>query len=118
MKVIKVRENGVGQAPNSTRKVVHEVDVTGKSERQIDKIVDGMMINLNHDKYWIDDTCEEEPERERVDKMTKQNPKCPKCGSPSMKNGKSPGGRQKYICTGLEEHQWREPRKQEEKNAR
>ncbi len=40
--------------------VVHTVEVTGKSERYIDKVSDGMMINLDHDEYWIDDTCPEE----------------------------------------------------------
>ena len=34
--------------------VVHRVDVTGKSEWSIDKAVDGMAINLNHDLYYIE----------------------------------------------------------------
>ena len=59
MKIIKIREV-------KTDKVIHEVDVSTKSERQIDKIVDGMMINLNHQDFWIDDSCVNEPERELI----------------------------------------------------
>ena len=36
----------------STGNVVKRIDVTGKSERTIDKIDDGLNINLNHDKYY------------------------------------------------------------------
>lgn len=31
--------------------VVKRMDVTGKSDRAIDRIEDGMNINLNHDEY-------------------------------------------------------------------
>jgi hypothetical protein len=53
MKYIYIREQG-------SNKPIHFVDVTNKSERQIDKVVDGMTINLYNEKYWIDDTCQEE----------------------------------------------------------
>lgn len=56
MKVIKVKRHDTGET-------IHEVDVTEKSERTIDHIVDGMMINLDHANYWIDDTCIEEANR-------------------------------------------------------
>ena len=56
MKVIKVKKI-------SNDEVVHEIDVTGRSEQAIDQITDGMMINLDHANYWIDDTCIEEENR-------------------------------------------------------
>ncbi len=36
-----------------TGKVVKESDVTGWPERRIDKLMDGMSINLNWDDYHI-----------------------------------------------------------------
>jgi hypothetical protein len=33
-------------------KVVHKVDVTDKSERQSDRVMDGMDRNLNHEKFY------------------------------------------------------------------
>ena len=36
----------------STDQVTARVDVTGKTERQIDKTERGMNINLNHDKFY------------------------------------------------------------------
>lgn len=36
----------------SNREVVHELDVTGKTDRQIDKIDRGLNINLNHSEYY------------------------------------------------------------------
>ena len=59
MKVVKNKEI-------KTDKVIHEIDVTNKGERSIDRMVDGMMINLDHSKYFIDDTCPEEPNRELI----------------------------------------------------
>ncbi len=56
MKVIKVKKQ-------KTNEVIHEIDVTTRSERSIDRITDGMMINLDHANYWVDDTCVEEPDR-------------------------------------------------------
>ena len=35
-----------------TNEIVKQVDVTGKSERSIGKIEDGLNINLNHNKYY------------------------------------------------------------------
>ena len=35
-----------------TNNIIHEVDVTGKNDRTIDNIEDGMNINLNHDLYF------------------------------------------------------------------
>lgn len=32
--------------------VIKSIDVTGKSKRQIEKIEDGMNINLDHDHYF------------------------------------------------------------------
>jgi hypothetical protein len=34
--------------------VVHRVDVTGKSERNIDRIENGMAINLDHSEYYLE----------------------------------------------------------------
>ena len=44
-KVIQIVEFG-------TEKVVHEVNVEGHSEKQIDRIDSGMNINLNHSQYF------------------------------------------------------------------
>lgn len=35
-----------------TNKVVKRIDVKNRSEKQIDKIEDGLNINLNHDQYF------------------------------------------------------------------
>ncbi len=35
-----------------TDEVVMRINVTGKSDRTIDKIDDGLNINLNHDKFY------------------------------------------------------------------
>lgn len=35
-----------------TGEPTHEVDVTGMSERQIDKVDSGMNINLNHSEFY------------------------------------------------------------------
>ena len=42
--------------------VVHRVDVTGKSERSIMRVENGMAINLNHNLYYIE-VCEYETEQ-------------------------------------------------------
>ena len=36
---------------DKTKEVASRMDVTGMSERQIDKILDGVSINLNHNEY-------------------------------------------------------------------
>jgi len=36
----------------ATKEVVHSVDVTGRNERDIDKIDSGMNRNLNHEEYY------------------------------------------------------------------
>ena len=33
-------------------KIVKTIDVTGKTERTVDKIEDGININLNHSEYY------------------------------------------------------------------
>ena len=33
-------------------KIIHSLDVTGKREKDIDKIDSGMNINLNHELYF------------------------------------------------------------------
>ena len=38
---------------DDTKEVVLRMNVTEKSERQIDKIWDGVSINLNHNEYSI-----------------------------------------------------------------
>lgn len=37
-------------------KVVKRLDVTGKSERSIEKIEDGINVNLNHNEYSVNKT--------------------------------------------------------------
>lgn len=34
------------------KRVIHRIDVTGKSERAIDRVDDGLNINLNHVEYF------------------------------------------------------------------
>ena len=35
-----------------TDKVIHKVDVSEKSERQADRVMDGMDRQLNHEKFY------------------------------------------------------------------
>jgi len=39
-----------------TRKVVSEVDVTGQSRRIVEKVMLGMLRNMNTDRFFIDDS--------------------------------------------------------------
>lgn len=39
----------------NTREVVHTVDVTGRNERAIERIMIGMLTNMS-DEYFIDDS--------------------------------------------------------------
>ena len=36
-----------------TKEIVHKIDVTGKSENQINKVIAGLAINFDFDKYFI-----------------------------------------------------------------
>lgn len=47
--VIRVREKGTDNS-------IHELDVTGRGRRSVERIIDGMNINLDHDRYYVDDT--------------------------------------------------------------
>jgi len=38
-----------------TREIVHTVDVGNKSESQVERVLRGMLINMNTDEYFIDD---------------------------------------------------------------
>lgn len=40
-----------------TGEVVHELDVTGRGDRYVEKVMRGMLINMNRDKYFVDDTA-------------------------------------------------------------
>ena len=35
-----------------TGKTVKEIDVTGKTDRQVEKVDDGLQINLNHERFY------------------------------------------------------------------
>lgn len=39
-----------------TREVVHTIDVHNKSPHQVERVVMGMLINIDKDKYFIDDS--------------------------------------------------------------
>jgi hypothetical protein len=39
-----------------TRKIVKTLDVTGYSENQVDRIVMGLLRNMNRDEYFVDDS--------------------------------------------------------------
>lgn len=39
-----------------TREVVHTVDVTGRNENMVEKVMRGMLINMNTNKYFVDDS--------------------------------------------------------------
>jgi hypothetical protein len=34
-------------------RVVHRVDVSDTSERSIEKVEDGLLINLDHDRFYV-----------------------------------------------------------------
>lgn len=38
-----------------TRESVKQIDVTGKGARAVEKIMAGMLINMNTDDYFVDD---------------------------------------------------------------
>lgn len=40
---------------SSTGEVVKEFDVTGKSDRHIDRLMAGMSINLDHESFYVDE---------------------------------------------------------------
>lgn len=48
-----------------TDKVVKRIDVTGRGERSIERVEDGININLNHDEF-ITQLNESEKELEKV----------------------------------------------------
>jgi len=48
-----------------TKEVVKRMDITGKGEVQIDKIDDGLNINLNHEEFYTT-TTESETELEII----------------------------------------------------
>lgn len=37
-----------------TGECVHEIDVTGKTERQIEQVERGLNLNLNHNKFYTE----------------------------------------------------------------
>jgi hypothetical protein len=44
----------------ATGNVVHQVDVTGKSEEHIDRVIGGMLINMDTDRFCVGEAPEEE----------------------------------------------------------
>lgn len=48
MKKLKVIELATG-------KTVHEVDVTGKTSRQIEKVMSGMLRNMDTDRFAVEE---------------------------------------------------------------
>lgn len=40
----------------ATGKVVSEVDVTGKSERMVERVMSGMLRNMDTDRFCVDDS--------------------------------------------------------------
>lgn len=52
-----------------TRSIVKEIDVTGHSERQVEKIMMGMLINMNTEDYFVDDSdCEFDDEGQPIER--------------------------------------------------
>lgn len=43
----------------ATDKVVHTVDVRGQSERTIERIMRGMLINMDRDRFFVRETEED-----------------------------------------------------------
>lgn len=41
-----------------TREVVHRVDVSGRSDNEVTRILCGMLINSDHERYFIRDTAD------------------------------------------------------------
>lgn len=44
-----------------TDKVVHTVDVRGQSERGVERILRGMLINMDRDRFFVREVEEGEP---------------------------------------------------------
>ena len=47
-----------------TFEIVKELDVTGRSDSNVERIERGMLINMNRDKYCVRDTKYEEERHE------------------------------------------------------
>jgi hypothetical protein len=45
-----------------TDEVVHRVDVTGRSDRTIERVERGMNINLNRDEFYTETKAYDEPQ--------------------------------------------------------
>ncbi len=45
----------------ATREIVERVDVTGKSDRDIERITRGMLINMDRDRFYVGDSAEGDP---------------------------------------------------------
>lgn len=40
----------------ATSKVVKEIDVTGKSERNCERVLRGLLMQMNREDYYVDDS--------------------------------------------------------------
>jgi hypothetical protein len=57
---------------DKTKEVVSRMDVSGMSQRQIDKVWDGASINLNHKEYSISEK-ESDIELQKINRLTYKN---------------------------------------------
>lgn len=51
---------------SATGEAVREFDVTGRTERQIDKLIDGISINLDHENYHVEERPSADADAEEV----------------------------------------------------
>lgn len=42
-----------------TGEVIHRVDVHGKSDREVEKVLSGMLRNMNHEEYHVEDSADD-----------------------------------------------------------
>jgi hypothetical protein len=52
-RILRIMEYGTGE-------VAKELDVSGMPDRMVEKIIQGININLNHERYYIADETEAE----------------------------------------------------------
>jgi hypothetical protein len=46
---------------STTGKVVHRVDVSGKDDRHAEKVMSGMLRNMDTGTYHVEDSADDEP---------------------------------------------------------
>lgn len=50
---LQVKEIGTGN-------VIHTIDVTGKSDSTVERVISGMLIEMDTDRFFVADTADDE----------------------------------------------------------